>query len=336
MTAHPRPVTNRRTLLKRATLGVLITGAFLFVLSRFVDWPQLVALFRNSQPRWLLGAVGFYVAIYFVRGLRFYLLARGTTLVTMLCITCVHNFLLRLLPMRTGDLSYAILLKRAGIAGLGEGVLSLILLRLLDAGAVVVLFGITLAVNRGVYLGDPTPGFIAAAVVFALGVIGVVSFNRLLRLGQRALSAVARLLHLDRRPKVHRALERLGEEIQAFARIPLPVLLQITAATAVQWLLNFAIIFAIMRAFSVEVSIAQAVLGGTAAVVSAFLPIGGIGSFGALEAGWSLGFALVGLDPSVAVASAFGFSIVTFIYAGSFGLIGWLGLGLVGRRRRHD
>ena len=37
----------------------------------------------------------------------------------MLAIAAVHNLLLRILPLRTGDLSYAILVKRAGTAGLG-------------------------------------------------------------------------------------------------------------------------------------------------------------------------------------------------------------------------
>ena len=69
-------------------------------------------------------------------------------------------------------------------------------------------------------------------------------------------------------------------------------------------------------------------------MVSGFLPVSGIGSFGALEAGWALGFVLVGLETPIAVATAFGFSIVTLVYAALFGLVGWIWLGALSRQRR--
>jgi uncharacterized membrane protein YbhN (UPF0104 family) len=101
----------------------------------------------------------------------------------------------------------------------------------------------------------------------------------------------------------------------------------------VLWLLTFGGFFAIMRSFSLPVGVSQTVLGSTAAVVTGFLPIGGIGNFGTLEAGWALGFALVGLEQEQAVASGFGVSLTTFSYAALLGLLGWIGLARAGGRK---
>jgi uncharacterized membrane protein YbhN (UPF0104 family) len=114
----------------------------------------------------------------------------------------------------------------------------------------------------------------------------------------------------------------LSNTVDDFSRLPLPSVLKLAGISAVQWLLTFGAFFAIMRAFAQPVSISQTVLGATAAVVSGFLPIGGIGSFGTQEAGWALGFVLVGLERSQAVASGFGVSLVTLSYCILLGLVG--------------
>ena len=321
--ASPHP---RRRFLVRAVAGTAITGVFLLLLSRYVDWHRFVGLLRQSRPPLLVGAFAMYIGLYAVRALRFKLITPRAPYGTMFSITCVHNFLLRLLPMRTGDLSYAFLAKRAGLAGLGEGLISLVLVRLFDAGTVVVLFGATLALNRGVYRGDPRVGLVAAGAVLVLGILGVVFFRQLLGLGAAVLRGGGRLVGADRNERVRRFLDRVESSVRSFASTPARVLFWVAITTTFQWVLNFLIFFAIMRGFALRVSVAQVVLGGTAAVVSGFLPLGGIGTFGTLEDGWALGFALAGLEPSVAVASAFGFSIVTLLYGAALGLVGWIAL----------
>jgi uncharacterized protein (TIRG00374 family) len=313
-------------LLLRAVAGAAITGLFLLLLSRYLDWQRFVALLRQSRPPLLAFAFAMYIGLYAVRALRFKLITPSAPYGAMFAITCVHNLLLRLLPMRTGDLSYAFLAKRAGLAGLGEGLISLVLVRIFDAGTVVVLFGATLALNRGVYRGDPRVGFVAAGAVLVCGILAVVFFRQLLGAGVALLRGLGRLVGANRQERLRRLLDRVETSVRSFAATPARVLFWVAVITACQWLLNFLIFFAIMRGFALRVSVAQVVLGGTAAVVSGFLPLGGIGTFGTLEAGWALGFALVGLEPSVAVASAFGFSIVTLLYGTPLGLVGWIAL----------
>ena len=327
--------TSRKGFILKAIVGLAITVGLVLFLLRYIEPQQIGRLVAETD--WLLWLAGFvlWVLMYLVRTVRFVLLAPRTPYVTMFCIASVHNFLLRLLPMRTGDLSYAYLVKRAGTAGLGESLLGLLLLRALDATVVVVLFSMTLALDRGTYLGDRTAGLVAAGVAAVLGIVLVVLMGRAAAAGATLCYGRGRAARRGRAALDPGAAGEDESSIEAFSRIGTAAKAKVSAASIVLWLLTFAAFFAIMRGFSMPVDLAQTVLGSTAAVVTGFLPIGGIGSFGTLEAGWALGFALVGLSEEQAVVSGFGVSLTTFTYAAVLGLIGWIGLGIIGKRKRQ-
>ncbi|MCB9555660.1 MAG: flippase-like domain-containing protein [Deltaproteobacteria bacterium] len=327
-----KPAT-RRALLIRGTIGTVVTCLFFAVLWRYIDLQRISELYASAN--WSLIGLAFLIffALYISRSRRFAAVAPQTSGGTMLAITCVHNFLLRLVPMRMGDLSFAFLVRRAGTSGLAEGILSLVLIRLLDGLIVIVIFSVTLALNHAVYRADPLPSQIGACVVFVLGVLAIIFFKRLTHLGLRILQGTLSLLGVKRSNRLRSAVDKLGEAIAAFDKLRAPVLVVLCTTTVIQWILTFALAYVLLRAFHVEVTVAQAILGTTASIVSGFLPIGGIGSFGALEAGWTLGFTLVGLSPTVAVATAFGYSLSTLAFAAILGVVGWLALSSIERRR---
>jgi uncharacterized membrane protein YbhN (UPF0104 family) len=319
-----------RSLLIKIAIGLLITGSLFYFLLRYLDPREVAALFAGARGSLLAAGLGFWVVIYVGRACRFVLLAPRTPFATMLAITAVHAFLLRLLPLRTGELAYAFLVRRAGSAGLGESLIALLLVRILDSTCVVILFAVALAFHQGTYLGDRQLGIAAASVAALLGAALVAALPTLLRAGLALSRGAARLLRLTAR--LGRLLDKGGEAVAAFARVRRGTVLAVAGLSMLLWLLTFGAFFAIMRAFLMPVDVAQTVLGSTAAVVTGFLPIGGIGSFGTLEAGWALGFALVGLDRTRAIASGFGVSITTFGYGAVLGLLGWIGLQALGRR----
>lgn len=325
--------TNRRGLLVKAAVGLAITTGLVLFLLRYIDPRQVGQLLTSMDWLYCLTAFGIWLAMYLVRALRFVLLAPKTPFLTMLCIASVHNFLLRVLPMRTGEISYGLLVRRAGTAGLGESLLGLLLLRVLDATVVVVVFSVTLSVHRGIYLGDRRLGITVAAAAALLGIVVVMNLGRLLRAALGIARGGVRLLRLEGRETVKRSLARVEGSVKTFSEVGPRTTLAVAAVTVVLWLLTFSAFFAIMRGFSMPVGIPQTVLGSTAAVVTGFLPIGGIGSFGTMEAGWALGFVLVGLDREKAVASGFGVSLTSFVFAAILGLAGWIWLGVIGRRK---
>lgn len=318
--------------LLRLVVGLGVTGLIFAALARWVDWAQIAML--RQQARCDVLALGFvlFLALYALRATRFVLLAPRTPFAAMFCITALHNMLLRLMPLRTGDLAFAFLVQRARTAGLGESLLGLVLLRLLDATVVVVVFAVTLALNPAIYRGNATIGLSVALALTLAGVAVVIALPQLLRLGLRLLTALAQRSGLTEHARWQQRLARLRGAIEAHVGLPRRVIVQQALLTVVHWLLNYLIMLVILRGFGVRISASQAILGGTASTVSGFLPVAGIGSFGPLEAGWALGFALVGLPPALAVATGFAFSAVTFVYTAMMAIPGWLLLAWTLRR----
>ena len=324
--------TSRRSVLIKAVVSLVITAALMMFLFRFIQLDQLQQMLVSTDWNLMAVGMGMWIALYMARSARFVLLAPETPYLHMLCIASVHNFLLRIMPMRTGDLSYGFLMKRAGTAQLGEALLSLLLFRLLDATTVVLYFALSLAFHRGVYLWDRTTGILAAGVALVLFALVAMNLGRLLLWGTGTLRRLCAMVGLGERPWVHQALGRLDDSVASFSHLSSKVILQVSGASLVVWLLTYGTFFVIMRAFSMPVGVVQTVLGSTAAVVTGFLPIGGLGSFGTLEVGWTAGFFLVGLPESKAASSGFGVSMATFVYTALLGLVGWIGLLLISRR----
>ncbi|MFH1131875.1 MAG: lysylphosphatidylglycerol synthase transmembrane domain-containing protein [Pseudomonadota bacterium] len=326
------PNSNRFRFALRFVLGIIVTTVLLGWLFRNMDWAQLGGMFKHMTWRLALIGLGIVFLLQVVRSARFVVFAPKTPFLTMLSITAVHTFMLRIMPARTGELVYAFLVKRAGTAGFGESLVSLLLLRILDATVVIVIFAVALAFNRGIYLGDPLWGMIIAGLLVLLGTLAIVFFHRLLRFGLRIAKSVLQLLGLHKKPTVHRIFSRLGEVVASSAKIPSAVMSKAVIYTAAHWLVIFALIYWAMRAFYIPVGLGQVVLGGTAVIVSSFLPVSAVGSFGILEAGWAMGFTLVGLESGTAAASGVAFSVITLVYAALLASVGWILLAVLGRQ----
>lgn len=324
----------RSKLLFQAVVGLLISAGFVAILWPFLDGDQLWTMLREMRMDLAIYGLCMWVVLYMARALRFVLLAPRTPFATMLCVAAVHNLLLRLLPMRTGELAYAFLVRRAGTAGLGESLLGLVLLRLLDSTVVVLVFSAALALDSGgLYRGDRGLGLLAAALAAGLGLGMIFLLAPSLRLGLRGLRQLARGLGLDGKPLYIRGLDALDQAVTAFGQVRPRVLVLLAGATLCVWAMTFGAFGVLMQAFGVPVNLPQVILGSTLGIVTAFLPLSGIGSFGTLEAGWTLGFVLVGVDRGAAVASGFGISIMTFLYAAMLGLPAWVAFELLVRRR---
>lgn len=314
-------------LVTRVLLGLAVTTLLLALLARFVDLQTLEDLAASLTWGPVLLALVFWNLILVFRAWRFVLLAPRTPFATMLGIASVHSLLLRLLPLRTGELAYPLLVKRAGGAGLGESFLGIFLLRVVDATTVLIVFAVALSFHHGTYLGTRSTGLAMAAGAGLLGILAVLFLPRLFVISVRLLRWGLNLFSLGEHPRALRILDRFQGAARDFARLKTTTIGWLGLVSGAQWLLTFAAFFAIMRAFGLPVSFPQTILGATAGVVTGFLPIGGIGSFGTLEAGWALGFVLVGLPQESAVASGLGSSVLTLLMGVPAGVLGWLSLG---------
>lgn len=327
------PPPSRRTLALKLVVGLLVTGALVYVLSTFLDAERTVALARQADPALVLLMMPTFAFMYGFRAARFAAMAPRSSYWTMLGIAAVHNFMLRILPLRTGEISYGLLVRKVGAGAVGDSLVSLLLLRLLDATMVVLIFGVTLALNSAAYLGDADRSLLLAGGFVALCVLILVLFRRLLALGAWLVAGAARLLAAPRWRRLHDPLRRIEATLRGYTRLTPALVVKQMLFTLGIWVSFFALVHLMLLALHIPTSLDRTILGGSAASASSFIPVGGIGTFGVLETGWALGFSLVGVDSSTAVASGFGFSLLTFAYGGLFALAGWIALSLRARAR---
>ncbi|MES1166015.1 MAG: lysylphosphatidylglycerol synthase transmembrane domain-containing protein [Verrucomicrobiota bacterium] len=308
----------------RAVVSVALSGCLLIALFRLASPRAVGDLLVHARPGNLAAGFGLYALGCLARARRLRLIGLRVPLRALMAIGCVHQALNRLLPLRTGELSYPWLARRIGGQGFGQAMIGLAYLRVLDLAAVAVLFAVTLDLGRRSFLGDPRLGLVGSALLLAGAVAILVWLLPLLRLcvdvGERLLGP-------------RRLLQRARATVDGFPRLDGGAHLRLAALSVAGWLFIYGTFAVLMAGFGKWLGLTRTILGATASVIASVQPIQGVGSFGTLEAGWALGMSLVGLDRGAAVATGVGVQLFTFAYAAILGVWGWL---VLARRAPRD
>ena len=77
-------------------------------------------------------------------------------------------------------------------------------------------------------------------------------------------------------------------------------------------------------AFFPGLTVVKTVAASFLASVAAFLPVNGLGGFGTTEAGWTLGFSLVGMPRNIALISGVISNLMSFAVTVCCGLISFI------------
>lgn len=310
---------------------VVSVGAALLLLSAvfwFADLEDLSRRLAQADVVLLLWSLLAYSVTYLAKARRYDAAGARAAMWKLLCVVTIHGALNRIMPLRMGELAYPWLIRRVGAAALGEGLVQLMMLRLLDLVTIVLLFSLALAsvaAAGGAGLGASTNAFVVAAVVIGLvSLVALVRLGLFLRLGLRVARALLRLLGRRAPKKIVDLIERGEEAVDAVTSMTGWQRLRLGFWSVVCWGSYFVLFYLILLALDVPMSFLETVLGSSAAIVGSTIPISGLGTFGALEGGWTAGFVAVGLDTTTAASSALVMSGLTLVYALILGAIGWL------------
>ncbi|MCX6707356.1 MAG: lysylphosphatidylglycerol synthase transmembrane domain-containing protein, partial [Candidatus Woesearchaeota archaeon] len=153
-------------------LAAMITIALLYFLISNVSVSSIIMTL--SRMSWMIILAGFllYIASYFFRALRFWLLLdRRIPLKRLFSITAVHNLVNSILPARTGELSYVYLVKNTKKAKATEGIATLVVARVFDFLSVAMIFFLS------IFLAQGLPSYVTgAAKIIALFFFVLVAF----------------------------------------------------------------------------------------------------------------------------------------------------------------
>ena len=285
-----------------------------------VEWATVWKHITQVPLSSILGLIGLYALVHAARTLRFYLLLRDIPFSKVWDISAKHTLFLRILPFRSGELAYAVLLKRAGIQTTGVGLAHLAVTRFLDIAVVALLCLAGLTFHAGPF---PDELFIPGALVM-LGTfgIGVAYLKSLFGIARRALSFLPSSGLLGK-------LKTQGDSLLLDAETAVsdiqPKEFWITVSVSfLVWVTAFGVMGIAIGAGEQEIPVGAVLIGGSVTILASFIPLGILGSFGILEAGWMFGFRSVGVHVDQAVAGALLYTSLTLLCAIFLALPGFL------------
>jgi hypothetical protein len=256
------------------------------------------------------------------RAARFAVAGARAPFVTLLGIAAVHAALIRVMPLRSGELTYGVLLERAGAGGVGEGLASLAMLRLLDLASVLPIAAVIVALGP---VGWESEWALPVLVVAGAAMIAV-----FFALGPMA-RALARRFPIDDEEKPSLIARAAGALVSAYD-LPLSRRIGLLALTALIWAFVLVLFHLCLWTIGLTPSVVEGATVGVLGVVGSILPVSLIGTFGPMEGGLALGLAAVGRPESAAVADSIVVSALVFMANWIAAVPGWI--VLLARRPR--
>lgn len=290
----------------RFALGLVASLLLVGCVVWFANPGEIVAAWASARVRPLTVAALLYLTVLVVRWIRLAGLVDAANVsghrLELLWASAGHSFATQLLPARSGELVFPELWRRATDTSYAEGAVYLMAIRVVELGIVVPLYAAGL-MTWFATRGDGSPPFwlLSGLVVFGLGLL--VALPLLLRFALRIAAWVlleTRLSEVESLEKLRAAVPRAREAIERLG--PLERVWLVVTSLAM-WLLLFAVFAFTISACGVQLPIAQTVVGSGGGIVGNLLPIGGIGSLGTMEAGWTAAFRATGAPLGPIVAS---------------------------------
>lgn len=259
-------------------LGLALLIGLLWLVESQYGWHAVLAAWQAIPPLAVAAAVMLMLGSYVLRAIRFYDFFKEYCqgqFALLLRITVLHNFFNNLLPMRSGEAAFPVLMKQHFDMRISHSGPALLWLRLLDLYALVALAGISLSGQ----LALPTSIKAALALALLTAPLLLLPLQNRIRhyLSQHTSGKVQKLSDL---------MAALPDSPAAYARA--------LFWTLSNWALKLAV-YAWLLAQFVPLTWPQAWTGVSGGELSSVLPIHGFAGAGTYEAGiiaallpWSL------------------------------------------------
>lgn len=303
----------KRILSPKTLVFLALSLSLVYFLVRQLDPSKTLDAARNADPLLILASCAVYIVNNFFKALRFRVMLGDFRIpfFDLYTITSYHNFFNQILPARTGELTYIYYLKKIGKADVSKGLHALVVTRVFDF---IVISGIFIC-SALMYFGARTsPALITAgAVFFVVSVIVLFNLKWLMIVCGRLTHLAVKKLRLGQRPFAAAITGKIDSVVDEFSSFKTGKFVpQLALTTLCTWATLYFLFYLTIRAFGIEIGMLQSVVGSTGGVLTNVLPINSFGSFGTLEAGWTGGFLLAGMNEQNAIFTGFGYHFISF------------------------
>lgn len=268
----------------------LLAAALILLYAAFVQWiwgwPAILAAWAEVGVPSVLLALVLLVGTYFVRAHRiadYFPRETAGRFLWLFRVTQIHNMLNIMLPFRTGETSFPLLMRSEFGVPLAHGTSALLVLRLLDLHALLAAAGIGLVAGAGYGLWAWL-----LWLAFLLSPIVVLPFRD-------------PVLALARR-KLPQRLEKFVEEVDDGIPRNLAAFVRAWALTVLNWGVKVLVLAWVLALMGVE-PIAACFGGALGGELSSVLPVHAPAGVGTYPAGIAAGAAVFGVDRGAGAAA---------------------------------
>jgi len=315
-------------------VSLAISATILYILTRLTTWQDFSALWHQLHWNWIAVSGLTYCAEIVLIGVRMSTLFatdRPPSGLTIL-VSNVHNFANKVLPARIGELAFPLLMRRyVGSSGT-RAFSALILARLADFYTVMIAFSTVYILQRDTLSKWGLHWLPVALMWLTLLLVS----TSLLKDGfwtqwLNRLEYVPVPRWVDRMRKFFLSLWR-DLRVALRTGIRPGILTRVVLYSLLIWSSLYFVFIALGRAMRLNLTLEQCLIGASVAIFGTMLPVGGVGHFGGLEAGWTLGLLAVGASYSDAASSAIIVSVMTSFFALSIAIFSFAVLELRSRQ----
>ena len=313
----------------RIVLSGGLSAVMIGLIVWYCDLGPLASVLRSVGVSGGLLLFSIYLVTQSLRALRFWIRMPAEdrpSLLEMFAVVSIHQALNQTLPARLGELGFPFILRRYTSVTGARALSVLLMARISDLLSLTLMFMLSIALVSAAHNTALTraPAVLSGvAVIVAVALLPLVipwciskSCGMLQRLPLRSPAFVSN------RSRLIPVLENLQSELAA------PVSFQrrflFFVCSALVWLSIFLMCWVVMRRSGFPISYMDAVFGSSLASYANVLPINSAGSFGSMEAGWTLGFSLVGISARDALSTGFVLHILGMLFLGTTALPSWL------------
>ena len=326
-------ISNKRTRIIKYSIIFIISLALVWFLLTRITFEDVKTVLSKVQPIYIVIGIVIYIFAYLFRALRFHiLLGRKVRVKDLIVIVSVHNLMNKILPARTGELSFIYLLKKYDI-NLEERIATLVIARIFDFIMIACFFLFSVLFLRDL------PTIVAGAfwIIAICLLILVILLGSLLYRGEsfkKYIGGIAIQLRIDRFKITNKILKIVEDTILSFKIIRSRKIIAKTGAlTCIIWILMFILYFMYTQAFHIELGMFEIVVIVSFMALLPLLPFYAVGGFGTTEVTITIFLVAFGVDEKIAIVTSFGIHLIAIMYTVILGLIGSAILGLKKRRK---
>jgi uncharacterized protein (TIRG00374 family) len=292
---------------------IALTVIIIYMISNYVDYNSIHKTLMEITINSFAKAGLAYFLIYLLRAIRFKILLKGYEVTTgsFLYISLIHGFYNRILPMRTGEASFVYLSKKKHSINIIDATSAVVLSRIYDLASIIILF--LFALTSGYYMHNSYLVLFSIAIFIACEFI-CIYFNRLLLYIHKSLA------DKEKFNKFKKITKRFLNREKTEYRISLKDLIILNIVSIFQWMMLYFVFYTVLRDITPDISYLKVVLGSIYSNITNTIPASGIGGFGTMEAGWVMGFSILGMDKILALRTGLVVNMITFFLTVIFGI----------------